>query len=302
MRAWFRQHARALAAAVAKVSAQPMTSALSALVIGIALALPAGGYALLANLSGLSQRTSIEPQLSLFMSTDATAVDAEALGKRLRADARLAAVRFVPRDEALAAMRKTGALAEVFAALERNPLPDAFVLRPRDSAPDALDALAGEYRKLSGVAHVQIDSDWARRLAALIRFAQSAIFLLGALLGVGLVAVTFNTIRLQILTQRDEIEVAKLLGASDGFIRRPFFYLGAVQGLAGGAVAIAIVSLGLAVLNRAAGALAATYDASFELAHLAPGDAVAVTVLAAFLGWLGAFLSVSIYLRQIEPS
>jgi cell division transport system permease protein len=302
MKAWFRQHARALAAAAAKVSAQPMTSALSALVIGIALALPAGGYTLLANLSGLSQRTSIEPQLSLFMSTDATAADAEALSKRLRADARLAVVRFVPRDEALAAMHKTGALAEVFAALERNPLPDAFVLRPRDSAPDALDALAGEYRKLSGVAHVQIDSDWARRLAALIRFAQSAIFLLGALLGVGLVAVTFNTIRLQILTQRDEIEVAKLLGASDGFIRRPFFYLGAVQGLAGGAVALAIVSLGLAVLNRAAGTLAATYAASFELAHLAPGDAVAIAVLAAFLGWLGAFLSVSIYLRQIEPS
>ena len=302
MIAWFRQHARALAAAVAKVRAQPMTSALSALVIGIALALPAGGYALLANLSGLAQRTSIEPQLSLFMSPEAKAVDSEALGKRLRADTRLAAVRFVPRDEALAAMRKTGALAEVFAALERNPLPDAFVLRPRDSAPDALDALAGEYRKLSGVAHVQIDSDWARRLAALIRFAQSGIFLLGALLGVGLVAVTFNTIRLQILTQRDEIEVAKLLGATDGFIRQPFFYLGAVQGLAGGALALAIVSLSLAVLNRAAGALAATYDASFELAHLAPGDAGAVAVLAAFLGWLGAFLSVSIYLRQIEPN
>jgi cell division transport system permease protein len=301
MRTWARQHARALAAAVAKISAQPMTSALGALVIGIALALPAGGYALLSNLSGLAQRTSIEPQLSLFMSPDAKAGESEALGKRLRTDPRLVTVRFVSRDEALAAMRRTGALAEVFAALERNPLPDAFVLRPRDAAPDALDALAGEYRKLPAVAHVQIDSDWARRLAALIRFAQSGIFLLGALLGIGLVAVTFNTIRLQILTQREEIEVAKLLGATDGFIRRPFFYLGAAQGLAGGAVALCVVSLSLAVLNRAVGALAATYDASFALALLGLVDASAVCLLAAFLGWLGAYLSVSIYLREIEP-
>ena len=301
MNAWVRRHAHALAAALVKVRAQPMTSALSAVVIGIALTLPAGGYALLANLSGLSQRTSLEPQVSLFMSQEAKAAESEALGRRLRADARLDAVRFVPRDEALAAMRKTGALAEVLAALERNPLPDAFVLHPRESAPDALEALAGELRKLPGVAHVQIDSDWARRLAALIRLAQSGIFLLGALLGIGLVAVTFNTIRLQILTQREEIEVAKLLGATDGFIRRPFFYLGAVQGLAGGVVALGVVSLSLAVLNRALGELAATYDSSFELAHLPPGDAAAVAALAAFLGWLGAFLSVSIYLRQIEP-
>lgn len=301
MIAWFRQHGRALAAAVVKLRAQPMTSALSALVIGIALALPAGGYALLSNLSGIAQRTSIEPQLSLFMSTEAKAAETEALGKRLRADPRLSSVRFVPRDEALAALRRTGALAEAFAALEHNPLPDAFVLRPRDAAPDALDALAGEYRRLPGIAHAQIDSDWARRLAALIRFARSAIFLLGALLGIGLVAVTFNTIRMQILTQREEIEVAKLLGATDGFIRRPFFYLGAVQGLAGSVVALCIVSLSLAVLDRAVQSLAATYDASFELSHLALADAAAVAALAGFVGWLGACLSVSRYLRQIEP-
>ena len=299
MNAWLRQHGRAVSAAAAKIGAQRMTSTLGALVIGIALALPAGGYALLANLSGLAQRTSLEPQLSLFMSPEAKAVESEALGKRLRADPRLAAIRFVPRDEALAAMRRTGALAEVFAAMERNPLPDAFVLRPRDAVPDALDQLAAEYRKLQGVAHVQIDSDWARRLAALIRFAQAAIFLLGALLGLGLVAVTFNTIRLQILTQREEIEVSKLLGATDSFIGRPFFYLGAAQGLAGGAVALGIVSLSLVVLNHAVSALAASYDASFELSHLALADAAALVVLAALLGWLGAYLSVSIYLRKI---
>lgn len=300
MSAWLRQHARAAKAAMAKLLAQRMTSALGALVIGIALALPTGGYALLANVSSIAQRSSLEPQLSLFMLPEGKPAESEALGKRLREDARLASVRFVPRDEALSAMRRTGALAEVFATLERNPLPDAFVLRPRDAAPDSLERMAAEYRKLSGVAHVQIDSDWARRLAALISFSQAAIFLLGALLALGLVAVTFNTIRLQILTQREEIEVSRLLGATDSFIGRPFFYLGAAQGLAGGAVALGIVALSFALLNRAVSALAATYNASFELALPAPGDAIALVALAALLGWLGAYLSVSIHLRKMH--
>ena len=302
MSAWLRQHGHAIAGAAAKISAQRTTNAVSALVIGIALALPAGGYALLSNLTGLAQRTSLEPQLSLFMLPEAKTSESEALGKRLRADARLGAVRFVPRDEALAAMRRTEALAEVFASLERNPLPDAFVLRALDSAPSALDALAGEYRALPGVAHVQIDSDWARRLQALIRIAQTGIFMLGALLGIGLVAATFNTIRLQVLTQRLEIEVAKLLGATDGFIRRPFFYLGAAQGLAGGAAALGIVWLSIELLNQGVRALAATYGSGFQLTQLPAADAAAIAGLAAFLGWLGAFLSVSIHLREIEPN
>lgn len=300
MNAWLRQHVRAIAAAAAKMSAQRTTNAVSALVIGIALALPAGGYALLSNLTGLAQRTSLEPQLSLYMLPETRPSDAEALGKRLRADPRLAAVRFVPRDEALAAMRRTEALAEVFASLQSNPLPDAFVLRARDSAPGALDVLAGEYRVLPGVAQVQIDSDWARRLEALLRIARTGIFMLGALLGVGLVAVTFNTIRLQVLTQRQEIEVAKLLGATDGFIRRPFFYLGAAQGLAGGIAALGIVWLSIELLNQGVRALAATYGSAFQLTHLPAADGAAVAVLAALLGWLGAYLSVSIHLREMD--
>lgn len=300
MNAWLRQHVRAIAAAAAKMSAQRTTNAVSALVIGIALALPAGGYALLSNLTGLAQRTSLEPQLSVYMLPETRPAESEALGKRLRADPRLAAVRFVPRDEALAAMRATEALADVFASLQSNPLPDAFVLRARDSAPAALDVLAGEYRVLPGVAQVQIDSDWARRLEALLRIARTGIFMLGALLGVGLVAVTFNTIRLQVLTQRQEIEVAKLLGATDGFIRRPFFYLGAAQGLAGGVAALGIVWLSIELLNRGVRALAATYGSAFQLTHLPAADGVAVAVLAAFLGWLGAFLSVSIHLREMD--
>ena len=301
MRAWLRQHRQAVAAAIGKLAAQKSVSLLNALVIGIALSLPAGGYALLSSLRTVAQGIALEPQLSVFLRPEARRQDADALGARLKADARLRETRFIPREQALQDLQETEALGEVIAALNRNPLPDAFVLRPRSAAAEDLETLARDLRALPEVAHVQVDSAWARRLGAIARTARLAIALLATLLAFGLVAITFNTIRLQILTQRAEIELSKLIGATDAFIRRPFFYLGALQGLAGAAVALAILWGSLAALNSGVAELAASYGSGFRLAFLAPADALAVTVFSGALGWMGAYLSVSIYLREIEP-
>ncbi len=307
MRTWLRQHRQAIAAAFAKLAAQKSAALLNALVIGIALSLPAGGYAVLSGLRSVTQGASLEPQLSVFLRTDAKRPEAEVLGTRLKADARVSEVRFVPREQALKELQATEGLAEVVAALNRNPLPDAFVVRPKSThgahGADAasLDALAKDLRALPGVAHVQVDSAWARRLGALAGTARLAIALLAALLAFGLVAITFNTIRLQILTQRAEIEISKLIGATDAFIRRPFFYLGALQGLTGGVLALAILWGSLAALNMGVAELAASYGSSFRLPFLAPGDALAVVLFSAGLGWFGAYLSVSRYLLEIEP-
>jgi len=230
--AWLRQHRDALARAFGKLRAQRSASLLNALVIGVALSLPAGGYALLANLQQAAQRFTFEPQVSVFLKAEAKR---PALESRLRGDARVAQLRFVSREEALQELRQSEGLAEVVAALERNPLPDTFVLRARDGSAAALEALAADVRALPGVAQVQVDSAWAQRLGALARIGRLALAALATLLATGLVAVTFNTIRLQILTQREEIEVSKLIGATDAFIRRPFYYLGLLQGAAGGA-------------------------------------------------------------------
>ena len=300
MRAWLRQHRQAIAQAFGKLAAQKSAAVLNALVIGIALSLPAGGYALLSSLRAVTQGASLEPQLSVFLRPDAKRADAEALGARLKADSRVRDARFVPREQALKELQATEGLAEVVAALNRNPLPDAFVLRPKAKDPDALDALARELRAAPAVAHVQVDSAWARRLGALAGTARLAIALLAALLAFGLVAITFNTIRLQILTQRAEIEISKLIGATDAFIRRPFFYLGALQGFAGGLLALLILWASLAALNVGVADLAASYGSTFRLAFLEPGDALAVALFSAALGWLGAYLSVSRYLLEIE--
>jgi cell division transport system permease protein len=294
MMSWLRQHREAFARALGKLLAQRSASLLNALVIGVALSLPAGGYALLANLQQVAQRFTLEPQLSVFLKPEAKRAELEG---RLRADARVAQLRFVSRDEALKELRQSEGLAEVVAALERNPLPDAFVLRARDGSAAALEALAADVRAMTGIAQVQVDSAWAQRLGALARIGRLALAALAVLLATGLVAVTFNTIRLQILTQRDEIEVSQLLGATDAFIRRPFFYLGLLQGLAGGALGLAILWAGLALLNQGVRDLAQAYGSSFQLAYLPGPEALMVLALSAFLGWAGALLSVSKYLR-----
>jgi cell division transport system permease protein len=288
MRAWVRHHLHALSQALRKLSV------LNALVIGIALSLPAGGYALLESLRPAGARLALEPRIALFLAPQARRADAEALGARLRADRRIDSVRFVPREEALKEMSAVQGLGEVIGALGRNPLPDAFVVTSRQD-------LAGELGKLPGVAQVQADAVWARRLAAAGAIAQLAIAVLAALLGAALVAVTFNTIRLQILTQRDEIEVSKLLGATDAFIGRPFYYLGLLQGLVGGVLALALVAAALALVNSEVRVLAESYGSNFRFAFLPVGQALSVVLIAGGLGWLGAQLSVARHLRAIEP-
>jgi len=297
VRTWLRQHRQAFAQAVARFARSG--GLLSALVIGVALSLPAGSYALLESLRSVAARLSFEPQISVFLAPAAKRAEADALGARLKGEARIAKLRFVPREEALKELAAVQGLPDLVASLGRNPLPDAFVVTPRD--PGAIEALAADLRKVPGAAYVQADAAWARRLAALAGLARMGLWLLAALLGAGLVAVTFNTVRLQILTQRDEIEVSKLIGATDSFIRRPFQYLGLLQGIAGGLIALAIVALGLALLNFEVRPLAESYGSTFRFAFLASRDAIAIILFAGLLGFAGAQLSVSRHLRAIEP-
>lgn len=293
MNAWLRQHRQAFARALGRIGV------LNALVIGVALALPTGGYALLESLRALSGRLTLEPQISVFLPIEAKRADADALAAALRRDARVVRLRFVPREQALKELSSVQGVPELAAALGRNPLPDAFVVVARQ---ESIEPLAADLARLPNVAHVQADALWARRLAALERLARASVWILAALLGAALVAVTFNTIRLQILTQRDEIEVSKLIGATDAFIRRPFYYSGLIQGAVGGVLALGLVAASLALLNRQVRPLAESYGSAFRFSFFGPNDAAAVVLFAALLGWLGAYLSVSRHLRAIEPS
>jgi cell division transport system permease protein len=301
MRAWLQHHGLSLAQTLARLARSPFATTLNVLAIGVALALPFGVYCVLDNLESLSRNASVDPQLSVFLARDAAKADIAAVEARLKAAGGVSAVRFVSRDAALVELNRAAGMEEVIASLPQNPLPDAFVVTLSASDPVLADRLELQFKSLPKVAYVQADSAWVRRLDALLRLGRTAVVLLSALLGLGLVAVTFNTIRLQILTQRAEIEVSKLIGATDAFIRRPFYYLGLLQGLAGGGVALILVVAALALLNREVRVLADSYGSSFRFDFLSMGEAAAVLLFAALLGWTGAQLSVGRHLRAIEP-
>ena len=292
MRIWLAQHARTLAATLARFARSPLSSLLNVAVIGVALALPVSLYVILGNLQQLAQAHGSTPQLSLYMALDAGDQEVALVRDRLQQDPRVGRFSFVPRDQALQDLKSSAGLAEVVDSLHQNPLPHAFVVDPRSGSAESLERLRDELRKWPKVAHVQLDSAWARRLDALLRVGAIALLLLAAALAFGMVTVTFNTIRLHILTQREEVEVSRLLGATDPFIRRPFLYYGVILGAAGAAAAWVLVWLGVYVLNQGLTEIGQLYGTGLQLRPLTAEDSGGILVLSAALCWLGAWLSV----------
>ncbi len=294
---WFQVHARAAAHAMRRLALQPLGTLLSALVVGIALSLPAAGYVLLDNVAALARGVSGTPEISIFMLQDADAAAIARIERRLRGDAAVASYRHVSRDEALRQLERSG-LGDVLGGLSTNPLPDAFIVTPRGDEPDLYEVLEARFGEWEGVEHVQLDSAWVKRLHALLGLGQSAVLLLAGLLGFALVIVTFNTIRLQILTQRQEIDVSRLLGATDPFIRRPFYWFGSLQGILGGGVALGTVWFTVHALSVPVESLASTYGAVFVLSGPGLVDSISILGFAAFLGWIGSAISVRRHLAE----
>jgi len=298
MKGWLLHHRQAAEQALRRLAATPLNTLLGAIVVGIALALPAGGEMLLSNFQRLAQRIAATPQVSVFMTLDATRKDAGEIETRLRRHAQTREVRFVPKEETLKRLKSSEGLGEIIDSLPRNPFPEAFVVTPNTESPESLEQMRAEFSRYPKVEHVQLDSAWVKKLDALLRLTRLAVTFLAALLGVALIAVTFNTIRLQILTQEDEIEVSRLLGATDAFIRRPFYYFGALQGLAGGLVAWGAVLVATLLLRGPVSDLAALYGLEFSLHILPLADSSLLFGLAALLGWAGAWLSLARHLRN----
>ncbi len=301
MKGWLFQHIKVMQFTLRRLRTTPVASLLNIVVIGIALSLPTGGYILLQNVQQLSRQLVGTPQISVFLSMNASQDEIAAIGKQLQQHPVVARIEFVPREQALQQLQKSTGLSDVVGGLSQNPLPHAYIVYPKTSDAREQEKLRDELRTWPRLEHVQLDSEWARKLDALLKFGRLAVLILAALLSFALIAITFNTIRLQILTQRDEIEVAKLIGASNGFIRRPFLYFGLVQGLLGGAAAWLIIAISLALLNISLADMAQLYASNFSLHHLSIGDSLTLLVFSAYLGWLGALLSVAQHLWQIEP-
>ncbi|MDA8129299.1 MAG: permease-like cell division protein FtsX [Betaproteobacteria bacterium] len=298
---WLRHHKHALGAALRRLRVQALTTLLTALAMGVAISLPSGLYLGLANVSRVAGDLPAQPEISLFLDAGASAEQKQAIAARL-GQPDVAKARFVPRDEALAKLSASQDLTDVMAGLTENPLPDAWIVRPRDASRDALVRLADGLGKLPGVAETHLDSQWAERLQAALDIGRTVAWLLAGLFGIALIAISGNAIRAQVLARRDEIHVSRLIGATDRHIRRPFLYLGALQGLFGGLAAGGVLAVAGTILEAPIAHLANLYGSSFHLMPPAALDIAAVLGLATLFGWLGAWLAVTRTLHLVETS
>lgn len=304
---WLRQHAQALAGAFKHLVRSPGSFALNVLVVAIALALPFAGLTVLENIRPLSEQLAVEPEISVFTAMDTPRERVTALGPQIRKimqeSGNTGKLEFIPRERALTLLKDKSGLSDAITALGENPLPDGYVLKlsgVRDSAGAArVESLAVQLKALPGVEYVQIDSAWVKRLAALMQVLRLALLFLAATLGVVVVAVVFNTIRLQVMTQRAEIEVCRMFGATNSYIYRPFYYTGALLGLIAGGVALGVVAVSLYPLNDAIAGFARLYASEFRLTPIGVSTTVALLATSASLGLFGALLSVKRHLSRL---
>jgi cell division transport system permease protein len=299
----FERHAQALLGSLGRLARQPFATFLTVLVIGIALALPAALYLAVANMRVVTAGLDDTVQLSAYLAMPTTPAEAQ---KRARSIAELpgvAAAETVSPDEGLAEFRKLSGIGDALEALPENPLPWLVKVRPaasHDTAP-AVESLAAEIRKMNGVDLVEADTAWVRRLHALEDTLQQLVLVVAALLAAGVLGVVGNTIRLEIDGRRAEIEVTKLVGGSNAFVRRPFLYSGLWQGFLGGVLAAGLVTAGLVALEPFVVRLAAAYGSAFTLQSLSIREWPLVVAGGAALGFLGAWLAAAYHLHRIEP-
>lgn len=271
MNAWLRHHQYALSITLRRLLAQPFSSLANLLVMALALALPLLGAAVLTSVQPLARQLSVTPEITVFLQVDAPDGAAAALARRISTEfpQQVKAVRMVDRTQALSALRNNPAWAQALDVLPENPLPDAIVvtLANADNLAGQANTLAQAWKQLEHVDLVQLDSAWVQRLEALLRFARIGLYFMAACVAVVVLATVFNTVRLQALSQREEIAVARLVGATESFVHRPFLYLGALSGGLAAIIAILAANLALSPLNGALAGLARSYGAEFSL-HL----------------------------------
>lgn len=299
---YFSAHSQNLVGALGRISRQPLGSSMTIAVIAIALALPSGLHVMVNNvriLSG-SLESAVDFTVYLDMSVDEESAQVLARDVEARPDVNRAVL--IDRAQALADFRAYSGFGEALDTLEENPLPHALVVRPAGGTQGDVEALARDLDEMQQTALVQLDTAWVERLRSLAELANRAVGIATVLLSLAVVVVIGNTIRLEINNRREEIEVIKLVGGSDGYVRRPFLYLGLCYGLGGGIVAAITTAVGLGLISTPARSLAQLYDSGYRLVGLSAGQTVLLLGGGAILGWAGAVIATARHLRDVDPT
>lgn len=302
-RAWWLHHRASAAGSLARLCDTPLQTLMSVMVVAIALALPATLLVALGNVQQLGESWDTSPKLTVYLHVRAQPAAIERLRTAFEELPEVERLEYISSAEALSVFRQSSGFGEVLASLDENPLPPTMIITPSTNfaGPEALAALAEQMGKESIVDEVGVDIEWVRRLAAAMELGRKVVLALAALLSLGVLLAIGNTIRLAIENRRSEIVVSKLVGGTDGFVRRPFLYAGAWYGFMGGVSACVLVMLGLASIEGTVAGLAAAYHSDFSLQWLNASGVLSLLAIGTLLGLLGAWLAVSRHLHDIEP-
>jgi cell division transport system permease protein len=297
------RHLQALLGSLGRLSRNPLATLLTVLVIAVALALPAALRLLVANAETATGNFAGAIELSVYLKTGVPLAKAQQLAAAAQQRADVAQVRLISAQQGLEDFRNYSGFGDALAALKENPLPNMLHVRPRPeySSSAALQALHDYFTAWPEVDLVQVDSQWVMRFNAILEVLRRLLLIAAVLLGVGVLAVVGNTIRLEIAGRRAEIEVTKLVGGSNSFVRRPFLYTGVLYGFAGALLAWGIIAIAVSVLGDSVANLARLYGSRYVLGGPAPQEVGALLGAGIVLGWLGAWLSATRHLRSIEP-
>ena len=303
LRSWFGSHRDSARQALVRVRHYPFSSAMTVLVMTIALALPMGLSVLIGQVKQLGVNWQEAAQISVYLADDVSAEKQQSLTEQIRQLAGVAQAQLLDKDLALAEFQQHAGMGDALLQLDYNPLPSVIVVTPLsiDGGAAALEPLRDRLAAIDGVEQVQIDLLWVERLAAILAMFERFGGVLGVLLIIALLLVMANTIRLAIESRRDEILVIKLVGGTDAFVRRPFLYIGVLYGLLSGVLAWILLALGLAWLNVTVERVASLYQSEFALFGMPFTDGLALVFGSMVLGLAGAWLAVGQHVRAIEP-
>lgn len=303
VKTWLMRHMQVLLSSLGGMSRKPLGNLMTAAVIGIAISLPVTLYVLVDNLQNLGQNWDGGAGISVFLHTEVTGDQAMALSRQLEQKASVASVSYISPQQAMAEFRQLSGFGDALDLLQENPLPAVLLIypHPNHNNAEATTSLAEQIRKLPEVELAQADLQWLQRFYAITSILQRAAVVLASLLALAVLLVIGNTIRLEIQGRHSEIEITKLVGGTNAFIRRPFLYDGIWYGLFGGIIASLLVLLAFSLLQGPVAKLTGLYQSNFQLASLSFDSFLLVLGSSTLLGLMGSWLAVKQHLDDITP-
>lgn len=301
---FFIRHVQQGMSSIGELWRNPVSSIMTMAVLGVSLSLPAALQVLVKNAENITQSWNSAAEISLFINEGRSEQSIQSLISRIKSFREVASVDYISREQALEEFQRLSGFGEALSYLDENPLPAVVSVTPslKYSSPTGARELLRKLEREPEVSFGRLDIEWLERLQALVRLLEKTVLAIAALLVLAVVLVIGNTIRLAIMNRRTEIEIMKLVGATEAFIQRPFLYTGIWYGVIGGLLAWLIINLLVWYLDGALADLMGLYGSQLSLESLTFAELGELVLLASFLGWLGSYLSVRQHLRKIEPS